>query len=157
MMARSLVELHGYCRTDDANCSAFTYRPPGMSVLLMPAALVSPNDALAAKLTVLGLALVMLGLVHVTARNQTAESNQIDRGALASLCVVASSPYTLLFGTEVLSEVPFVAGALAVLWAVTHQSARPTARRLLFVTVLLSFLPLVRTTGIVMVAAVGHQ
>ena len=155
MMARSLVELHGYSRTDDVSRSAFTYRPPGMSVLLMPAAVVSPNNALVAKLTVLGMALVMLGLVYVTARDSTAENKQLDWGALAVLAIVASSPYTLLFGTEVLSEVPFVAGVLAVLRAVTHQSTRPTVRRLLFVTILLAFLPFVRTTGIVMVAAIG--
>ena len=98
MMARSLVELHGYSRTDDASRSAFTYRPPGMSVLLMPAAVVSPNNALVAKLTVLGLALVMLGLVYVTARDSTAEIKHLDWGALAVLRLWPAAPIRCCLG-----------------------------------------------------------
>ena len=172
MMARSLAELRGYCRTDDVQHLPFSFRPPGLSVLLAPMAFVFPFDAVAAKVVVLASAAYMLWLIYVTAADRPRNpadtpptgSQGCDWSAVGMVVLVASSPYTLLLSTEVLSEVPFAALTLLLMRLLTrevHSTARllvttvPTGRRVGVVALLLAFLPFVRTVGVVFVAAVA--
>ncbi len=172
MMARSLVELRGYCRTDDVQHLPFSFRPPGLSVLLAPMAFVFPFDAVAAKLVVLASAAYMLWLVYVTAADRPRNPNGTqptgrqgcDWSAVGMVVLVASSPHTLLLSTEVLSEVPFAALTLLLMRLLTreaHSTARllvttaPTGSQVGLVALLLAFLPFVRTVGVVFVAAVA--
>lgn len=182
MMARSLAALQGYCRTDDVLHSPFSFRPPGLSILLAPVALAFPFDAIAAKCVVLACAVVLLGLVYLTAEDRSlsqSHAQRCDWSAVGVVLLVATSPYTLLLSTEVLSEVPFAALTLLLLRWLTPDSASPdpvpanngalasvsqtvpthasvpTLGRVTVVSLLLAFLPFVRTVGVVFVAAVG--
>lgn len=172
MMARSLAELRGYCRTDDVQHLPFSFRPPGLSVLLAPLAFVFPFEALAAKLLVLASAACLLWLVYLTAedrrRNQDDTrpdgGHRCDWSAIGVVLLVASSPYTLLLGTEVLSEVPFAALTLLLLRLLTRETNSsanalittvPSGKQVGVVSLLLAFLPFVRTVGVVFVATVA--
>ncbi len=130
MMARSLAELRGYCRTDDVQHLPFSFRPPGMSVLLAPLAFVFPFEALTAKFVVLASAACLLWLIYLTAEDRHRnhddtrpdDSHRCDWSAIGVVLLVASSPYTLLLGTEVLSEVPFAALTLLLMRLLTREA-----------------------------------
>ena len=178
-----------------------------MSVLLAPLAFVFPFDALAAKLLVLASAAILLWLVYLTAEDRSHnqddtrpnDGHRCDWNAIGVVLLVASSPYMLLLGTEVLSEVPFAALTLLLMRLLTREAhsasnvhrpaggdsrpdtpwwerfvsrsdtstlgqsspaarlitTAPSGRQVGVVSLLLAFLPFVRTVGVVFVAAVA--
>ena len=71
MMARSLVEFRGYRMIDRPDQPLYTWRPPGVSLLLTPAALIAPFNAVAAKLEILSITLVMIWLTARLALRET--------------------------------------------------------------------------------------
>ena len=158
IMAKALVDGRGYRSIDWPGEPLYGLRPPGLSVLLMPAAWIFPYNTIAAKGVVLllgiGLIAATLWLVGMTIRR-----DEFRRQSLWSIVIVglllASNPLTLLLSTEVLSEVPYAAISVAVLLLLAVWGDRPTWPRVILIGVLLGFLPFVRTVGVTLVAAVA--
>lgn len=146
--SRALATLDGYREIDHPDAPLHTFRPPGLSLLLAPLALVRPYDVVAAKLIVAAAALAMLVLVWSLTRRLAG-----NRAAVIVLALVATSPYTLLHATEAITEAPFVALSLGLLLLAMRSHGPPDARELVLGSVLLTALPFLRTVGAALVAA----
>lgn len=163
MMARSLVNGDGYRLIDTPGEPLYAHRPPGMSLLLSPAAVIAPYDIILAKATVLLSALALIAILYFyITRLKTSPDDQLDHSsrslywpALLITLLFAINPYSLFFSTIVMSEIPFMACSLAILYLVAAQGDRPGNRDLVLFTGLLVFLPFLRTIGIALVLAVG--
>jgi tetratricopeptide (TPR) repeat protein len=143
--SRALATLDGYREIDFPEEPPHSFRPPGLALLLAPLSLVSPYDVVAAKAAVLATAVLALILLWLLARRACGPA-----GALSVTALMAASPYTLLFATEAMSELPFLACMLAILLLLDRETERPIA-----LTLLLAFLPFIRTIGIVWIGAIG--
>ena len=150
MTSRSLADLNGYRALDMPGQPLYAFRPPGLPILLMPAAWARPYDAIAAKSVVFVFHLLLLVLTYHLAR-----PNGRHRAALIVVLLVATNPYSLLFATEVLSEVPYAVIAVAVLLLLARNPESPSWAHIALAAVLLGFLPFVRTIGVALTAAVG--
>ncbi|QDT25217.1 hypothetical protein Enr10x_05120 [Gimesia panareensis] len=163
IMARSLVNGDGYREIDTPGAPLYSHRPPGLSVLLMPAAWVAPYHVLFAKATVLLTALMMLALLYcyIQRLNQSEEPEELTGdqqqqwSPLLITLLFAINPYTLFYSTLVMSEIPFMACSLGILYLLALRPEQPGKWDLVLMTVLLAFLPFLRTIGIAMVLAVG--
>lgn len=163
MMAKSFVSGGGYRLIDTPGEPLYAHRPPGMSLLLTPAAIIAPYNVLLAKATVLLTALALITLLYLyVMRLQEPESEQelpsprrFYWPALLIAFLFAINPYTLFFSTIVMSEIPFMACSLAILCLLAVRVDRPGKTDLILFTGLLVFLPFLRTIGIALVLAVG--
>lgn len=108
--ARTLATLGQYRDVSRPDRSPRSLRPPGLSLLLLPAAWLSPYGVVAAKITVL---LASLPLIYLFRR--LAIQSAGAGPALAATAVLLTSPWLLFSATEVLSEVPYVAVVLAAI------------------------------------------
>lgn len=163
LMARGLIDHHEYRQYDQPGEPYFTLRPPGMSVLLIPAALIAPYDLIAAKVTVILTALMMVWLFYMLVWRLFESSEKIapDKsvafrwGVFLIGLLLVTNPYILLYSTIVMSEIPFTACSLAVLYLLASENEKLSKRKLVLLSALLIFLPFLRTIGIAMVLAVG--
>ncbi|QDT40433.1 Anaphase-promoting complex, cyclosome, subunit 3 [Gimesia alba] len=163
MMAKSLVSGAGYRLIDTPGEPLYAHRPPGMSLLLSPAALIAPYNILLAKATVLLTALALITLLYLYVMRLQEPSPDADPRhsrhfywpAFLIAFLIAINPYTLFFSTIVMSEIPFMACSLAILFLLANRQDRPGKTDLLLFTGLLVFLPFLRTIGIALVLAVG--
>lgn len=143
--SRALASFEGYREIDFPGEPLHAFRPPGLALLLAPISVVSPYNVVAAKVAVLASAVVALFLLWLLARKVCGPV-----GALSVAALMAASPFTLLFATEAMSELPFLACMLAILLQLERPSKRPV-----LLTMLLAFLPFIRTIGIVWIGAIG--
>ncbi|QDT91385.1 Tetratricopeptide repeat protein [Gimesia algae] len=162
-MAKSLVNGTGYREIDTPGEPLYSHRPPGMSVLLAPAALIAPYNVLVAKATVWLSSLALLALLYFYVicllRPDTEQSTTVKTStywtALLITGLLALNPYTLLFSTLVMSEIPFMVCSLAILYVLAIRPDHPGKGQLIIFTSLLIFLPFLRTIGIAMILATG--
>lgn len=118
IMSRAIINGHGYTPIDRPDGDMFMWRPPGVSVLLLPSSWLFPYKALPAKSIIVATALVLLASVYWLA------SRGLSRWwGVAVVLLVACSPSTLLFSTEVLSEAPFAAIATLVICLAARMPA----------------------------------
>lgn len=163
MMAKSLVSGAGYREIDTPGEPLYAHRPPGMSALLTPAALVAPYNVLLAKATVLLTALALLILLYQYiyrlhtpgSELESLSSTDVYWPALVITGLFAINPYTLFFSTLVMSEIPFMACSLGIFYLLAIRQDQPGKKDVLLFTSLLIFLPFLRTVGIALVLAVG--
>lgn len=163
LMARGLVNDYEYRQFDFPGEPYFTVRPPGMSVLLIPAALIAPYDALLAKVTVIFTAVMMLTLLYLfmcRLENFAIEvppntKRSFHWPALFVILLLATNPYILLFSTLIMSEIPFMACSIAILYLISKDEEKVTKRNLILVTGLSVFLPFIRTIGVALILALG--
>jgi len=163
LMARGLVNDFEYRQIDAPGEPYFTVRPPGMSVLLIPAALIAPYNAILAKVTVILTGLVMLALLYLwmcRLENSATEVFPDTRPALHwpalfVILLLATNPYILLFSTLIMSEIPFMAFTLAILYLISEDEEKISRRKLILLTGILTFLPLIRTIGVALALALG--
>lgn len=163
MMAKSIANGSGYREIDTPGEPLYAHRPPGMSVLLTPAALIAPYNVLLAKTTVLlaALALIMLLYQYIWKlqeappglENHSTISLYWPALLITGLFVI--NPYTLFFSTLVMSEIPFMACSLGIFYLLAIRQDQPDKKDLILFTSLLAFLPFLRTIGISLVLAVG--
>jgi tetratricopeptide (TPR) repeat protein len=148
--AQGLLETGEYRAVDVPGEPIYTWRPPGLPLLLAPVLYFKPYDVIAAKCVVLASAVLLLWMVHLLA-------SSVSGGWSGPLAVtaVSSSPIFLVLSTEVLTEVPYALGTLAVIcWMGRWCERRPSALFAL-VVIVLAFLPFVRTVAVSLVAAVA--
>jgi tetratricopeptide (TPR) repeat protein len=147
--ARSLTTLFEYRDIDHPDQPLHTFRPPGLPLLLAPMSVVRPFDVVAAKVMILAATLVVLALLYLVAERIGGPA-----GGLTTLVLVAASPYTLIHGTEVMSEIPYIACSLGILLLVLRGDPTPTTRVVVSAASLLAFLPFLRTIGVALIVAV---
>lgn len=150
MYSRPIVEGYGYRMIDVPGEAFYSWRPPGLSLLIAPAAWLCPDDTAAAKMIVLATLLFLVLAVFGCVRRISGNA-----WALLAAALVGLNPYSVFYATEVLTEVPYTAITIAVLWLLQSQETKPSRRQLFLAAALLAFLPLVRTIGIAFIAAVG--
>ena len=152
--AQSLADSGQYRAIDTPGAPLYTWRPPGLPILLAPVLKFLPYDIVAAKCVVLIAAALLLLTVHALVSS--------TRGGWSGplmVAVVGSSPMFLSLATEVLSEVPYALGILAVIYWLgrwtdsTDNSPRWTAYS--GALMVLAFTPIIRTVGVALVVAAG--
>ena len=153
--ARALVTLHGYVQLDHPESPPVTLRPPGLCLLLMPIALFLPYNVVAAKLLIIASGLVLGCFVYLFVRQSCGEERQGEVSGLLAAAIVALSPYTLMYSTEVLSEVPYAAACVVAIYLLAKPPGPVRARRLIGLALLMSLVILCRSAGIAFVVAVG--
>jgi tetratricopeptide (TPR) repeat protein len=147
--ARSLASLDGYREIDRPGEPVHTLRPPGLPVLLIPLSWIAPFSVVGAKLIVLAFALAAIVLaMRLAARDGPAW------GAIAAGLAIATSPYSLLHATEIVSEFPYLAFSFAALLVMTRSADRPSRRDVIVAAFCLATLPFLRTIGLALVLAV---
>lgn len=151
--AQSLAETGEYRAIDTPGTPLYTWRPPGLPLLLAPVLKFCPYDVVAAKWVVLLSGALLLLAVHGIASSTRGGSS----GPLM-VAVVGSSPMFLSLATEVLTEVPYTVGTLLVVyglgkWDQENKQAGWTSY--LIALVALSLTPLIRTIGVAVIVAVG--
>jgi tetratricopeptide (TPR) repeat protein len=141
--ARSLVTGNGYRDLSSPGDPPFTWRPPGLAVILMPAAAIGADCSTYSKVLIVLYGAILLWCLHRFASRYIGPN-----WALLPVLLVAASPQVLVYSTEVLSEVPFTACLLALL-CLAHdwESGRTSAGRLVAIGLLLVALPMLRTVG----------
>ena len=149
--AKSLASFDGYSEIDHAGHPPHTFRPPGLSLLLVPTTWIAPLAVVPAKIVVLALSVLALVLIATLAAREPAP----PWGAAAATLIVASSPYSLLHATEVVTEFPYLACATAVVLLVSRGEEDPSRGVVASAAALLAFLPFLRTIGLALVAAVA--
>lgn len=163
IMAKSLVNGSGYRQIDTPGEPLYAHRPPGLSLLLMPAAFIAPYDILFAKATVLLSALLLIFLLYQYVRRlyepETDDENKTRTVFCGAAFLITTlfvlNPYTLFFSTIVMSEIPFMACTLLILYLLAVKQDQPKKTDYIVFTALLIFLPFLRTIGVAMVLAVG--
>ncbi|WP_298866589.1 hypothetical protein [uncultured Gimesia sp.] len=163
LMARGLVNNLNYRQIDFPGEPYFTVRPPGLSMLLTPAAIISPYNAIFAKLTVMLTAIMMLVLQYVLMRRLEHDENDLQPDRKSSIAwpilfvilLIATNPHIVFFSTIIMSEIPFMAFSLAIIYLISLDEERISKRNLILLTGLLMFLPLIRNVGIALILAIG--
>lgn len=163
LMAKGLVNNLEYRQIDFPGAPYFTIRPPGLSVLLIPAAILSPYNAIFAKVTVLLTSIIMLVLMYTLMRRLEHDETEpnLNRNKfiawpiLLIILLTATNPHIVLYSTIIMSEIPFMAFTLAIIYLISLDEVQIKKRNLILLTVLLMFLPLVRTIGIALILAIG--
>jgi len=151
--AQSLADTAQYRAIDTPGAPLYTWRPPGLPILLAPVLKLRPYDVVAAKCVVLLTAALLLAAVHALA--------SATRGGWSGslmVAVVGTSPMFLSLATEVLTEVPYALGILAVLYWIGRWDQSTSGSRWFAYSaalVALAFTPVVRTVGVALVVAVG--
>ncbi|MCA9020634.1 MAG: hypothetical protein KDA74_10855, partial [Planctomycetaceae bacterium] len=115
------------------------------------------------KATVWLSSLALLGLLYLYViclqkpddDQNTSVKNRVYWTAFLITGFLALNPYTLFFSTLVMSEIPFMACSLAILYLLALRPEHPEKGQLLLFTGLLTFLPFLRTIGIALVLATG--
>ncbi len=162
-MARGLINDHEYRQIDFPGEPYFTVRPPGVSLLLIPAALIAPYNIILSKITIILTAVIMLACLYAFMcrldRSVLEESAQPKRVihwmGLFILVLFATNPYILLYSTIVMSEIPFMAFTMAILYLLSNGEEKMNRRNLILLTCLLMFLPFLRTIGVALILALG--
>lgn len=163
LMAKGLINHFEYRQIDFPGAPYFTIRPPGLSVLLIPAAILSPYNAIFAKVTILLTAIMMLFLMYTLMRHlkhdeaepKLNHSSASDWPILLIILLTATNPHIFLYSTIIMSEIPYMALTLGIIYLISLDEEQIKKRNLILVTVLLMFLPLLRTIGIALILAMG--
>ncbi len=151
--AQGLLNQGEYRAIDVPGQPIYSWRPPGLPLLLTPALLFQPYDVVAAKVMVLVAGALLLLAVHALAVLHGGRWS----GPLA-VALTGSSPVMLVLSTEVLSEVPYALAVLALLYWLGRVAMRPeipNSLRFAAIFVTLIWLPAIRTVGVSLIIAVG--
>lgn len=159
--SRAIVDLGEYRATDLPGSPLYSWRPPGLSILLAPVMALFPYDVMAAKVVILTSGALLLWTVFELTRIHS----QFWPAFLIT-AVVATSPSFLVLSTEVLTETPYTLGVCVVLLILgrstvpipsTTSTGFDRSRFLLMIAacLVLAFVPWLRTAGVSLVAAVG--
>jgi tetratricopeptide (TPR) repeat protein len=122
LLARSMATGNGYRDISRPDWPVHTLRPPGFPLLLVPAMLVAPYNVVAAKLTVVFLAAATLFIFWRLA------SSLLGPGpGLIVFLLMATSPETLTYATDIFSEIPYLVCTLGAMLLATRHWSGPCA------------------------------
>ncbi len=150
--ASSLAHQEGFVDTTQLAPDRFVPLAPLYSVLMAPVEAVAPLSIAAAKAATLLWAVLALVLFYFWILGAFGK-----RAAVWTTLLLALNPATLIYGTEALSEAPFIALTILLLMVVerwTMAEKLPKGRFWTFV-LLLSLLPLLREAGLALLVAVA--
>ena len=105
----SLAHGKGFVDATQPDPDRYVVHAPFVSVLLAPVELVLPLSIVAAKLWI-----VLFGVISLLVLFRWLERLWGRRAAFVGTCLFAFNPLTLIYSTEILSEIPFVACMLSV-------------------------------------------
>lgn len=142
IMSKSLVDSGVYRAPYDPRGILFSWRPPGLSLALIPASLTGGIDVRHCELMVLIQTLAML----LVAYRLTRETEQPTAG-LVVVALLATNPNTLLWGTEVVTE-PLYALLTLLILSLLGAREKLTWAHALVAYALLAALPSIRTAGL---------
>lgn len=159
--SQAIVDLGEYRATDLPGSPIYSWRPPGLSLLLAPVMAIRPYDVVAAKIVVLLTGALLLWIVF-----QLTSLHSGFWPAIIVTGVVASGPSFFVLSTEVLTEIPYTLGVLLVLLLLSRSTMYDPAEArdqrwwsryttLGIAIAALAFTPWLRTAGVSLVAAVG--
>ncbi len=151
--AQGMLNQGEYRAIDVPGQPVYSWRPPGLPLLLTPALMFRPYDVVAAKVMVLLTGVLLLLAVHALAVLHGGRWS----GPLA-VALTGSSPVMLVLSTEVLSEVPYALAVLALLYWLGRVAEKPgiaNSLRFAAIFVTLIWLPAIRTVGVSLIIAVG--
>ena len=151
--AQGMLNQGAYRAIDVPGQPVYSWRPPGLPLLLTPALMFRPYDIIAAKGMVLLTGALLLLAVHALAVLHGGRWS----GPLA-VALTGSSPVMLVLSTEVLSEVPYALATLALLYWLGRVAEKPkisNTLRFAAIFVTLIWLPAIRTVGVSLIIAVG--
>ncbi|MBC8117557.1 MAG: hypothetical protein H7062_24430, partial [Candidatus Saccharimonas sp.] len=151
--AQGMLNQGEYRAIDVPGQPIYSWRPPGLPLLLTPALMFRPYDVVAAKVMVLLTGALLLLAVHALAVLHGGKWS----GPLA-VALTGSSPVMLVLSTEILSEVPYALAVLALLYWLGRVAERPeipNSLRFTAIFVTLLWLPAIRTVGVSLIIAVG--
>lgn len=161
LYSQSIVDLGEYRATDLPGSPVYTWRPPGLSMLLAPVLAFRPYDVVAAKVVVLLTGVLLLWVLF--------QFSLLHCSGWEAICVtalVASGPSFFVMSTEVLTEVPYTVGVMVVLTILSRSAIAEAANQIprnrswrIFLMVIagiaLAFTPWLRTAGVALVVATG--
>lgn len=164
LYSQSIVETGDYRAIDLPGAPLYSWRPPGLSLVLAPVMALRPYDVVAAKIVVLLTAVLLLVVVF----RLTLLQSHFWPAILVTL-VVGSNPSFLILSTEVLTEVPYTLCVLTVLLILSHSTFTSpenfakldgTQRWVRWLATglavgALAFTPWLRTAGVSLVIAIG--
>jgi tetratricopeptide (TPR) repeat protein len=142
IMAESLARDGEYRAPYDPTATPYSWRPPGLSILLMPVALALPHSIAACKAAVLLFSMLGILLIYGIVREISG-----CRAGLFAAAVFASNPSTLLWSTEVVTEPAYVAATLLLLGPLSLRN-RHGSKAMLISGLVLGATPLIRTVGL---------
>ena len=147
----SLAHGHGYLDSTQPDPDKFVVHAPLYALLIAPVELFFPMSLIAVKVWTLlwgVLALILLYFWILPVFGRTA--------AICSTLILALNPAMLFFSTQVLSEGPFIVFVLLIFILLEKilQPEAPKAWLLWLFIAMLSIIPLLRETGIALVAAI---
>ncbi len=151
--AQGMLNQGEYRAIDVPGQPVYSWRPPGLPLLLTPALMFRPYDIVAAKGMVLLTGVLLLLAVHALAVRHGGRWS----GPLV-VALTGSSPVLLVLSTEVLSEVPYALAVLALLYwlgRVAEKPEIPNTLRFAAIFVTLIWLPAIRTVGVSLLVAIG--
>ena len=151
--AQGMLNQGEYRAIDVPGQPVYSWRPPGLPLLLTPALMFRPYDVVAAKVMVLLTGCLLLLAVHALAVLHGGRWS----GPLA-VALTGSSPVMLVLSTEVLSEVPYTLAVLALIYWLGRVAEKPKIPNMLrFAAIFLTliWLPAIRTVGVSLIIAVG--
>ncbi len=150
--SQAIVNTGDYRATDVPGSPLYSWRPPGLPLLIAPVLAFRPYDVVAAKVVVLFTAALLLWVMF-----QLTSLHCGGWAALVMTGLIASGPTFLVLSTEVLSEIPYTLGVTTVLLIISRSTFRlPFARANMVVAIAaMAFTPWLRTAGVALVLAVS--
>lgn len=101
--ANSLARLEGFKDATNPEVTRYVIHAPLYSLVLAPSALLFPNNVVAAKAMTLLIGCLAIFLLYTWLKRRVGE-----RYALLGAILFAFNPVTVIFSTQILSDVPFV-------------------------------------------------
>lgn len=147
----SLAQGHGYVDDTQPDPDHYVIHAPLYALLIAPAEFFWPLSTIAVKFEMIfwGMTAIILFMLWM-------ERLLGKMPALVGAILLMSNPLFLIYSTEVLSELPFLAAALGVFILyerLSDPSVLPKGGLFFFLMFSLSFLPLLREVGLALVAA----
>ena len=148
----SLAHGKGFLDATQPEQDRTVVHAPLYALLIAPVEFIMPYSLTAAKIASIAWGMLALLLCYTWLNGLLG-----TRPAIAGTLMLALNPLMLVYSTEALSEVPFLAAMLMVLIAAGRdlEAERASNRTFILLLVCVSLLPLLREAGIAVVAAIA--
>jgi tetratricopeptide (TPR) repeat protein len=141
----SIVHGQGFVDNTLPDPDRYVVHAPLIAVIIAPVEFFFPLSIQAAKMCVLAIGIVGLFLFYVWLRRLSGETH-----AFVGTLLLLFNPLTIIYSTEVLSEIPFIAGIFLIFYLVEFVSNNTDKHNLqnYILIITAAFLPMLRDVGI---------